>query len=88
MVSVSSRQPNSMGEYDSTISELFMNERIPQQLDLLTTNFAFANNTHTHRETNLKCRQSLTETAALSDNIEALASFDGKQANQLLLFNC
>lgn len=28
-------------------------------------------------ETNLKCRQSLIETAALADNIDALASFDG-----------
>lgn len=29
-------------------------------------------------ETNLKCRQSLTETAPLADNISALASFDGE----------
>lgn len=41
-------------------------------IDYLDTNIL------TQRETNLKCRQSLTETVALGDDISALASFDGE----------
>lgn len=40
--------------------------------------FCFVETAELDGETNLKCRQSLMETAALGDDIKALASFDGE----------
>ncbi|KAG9511169.1 putative phospholipid-transporting ATPase IM [Fragariocoptes setiger] len=40
--------------------------------------FCYVETAELDGETNLKCRQSLAETAALGDNIEALAAFNGE----------
>lgn len=40
--------------------------------------FCYVETAELDGETNLKCRQSLIETASLGDNIQSLGAFDGK----------
>lgn len=44
--------------------------------------FCYVETAELDGETNLKCRQSLAESATLGDNIDELSAFDGKLSHQ------